>query len=371
MILRIVRFFLLLTNILMLVGCQTQRTGNPKRIKIDNIILLIGDGMGLAQLSAAFYLSGDSTYRPHFARFKQVGFHQSDPVGAKITDSAAGATAFSTGFKSYNGAIGVDADTVSRPTILELAAQQGMKTGVIATSSITHATPASFFAHVASRNLHEDIAKELVGSAVDYFAGGGREYFFQRSDGTSLGASLEKKGFTIDTLALPEGKLDRNGRYGFLLAPDGMPMMTEGRGDFLPSATRQAIDFLSSSRKGFFLMVEGSQIDWGGHANDAEYIVRETIDFDEAVGVALDYADQHPNTLVLVTADHETGGLSLSATEVYGRRDYRGIQPTFSTGGHSASLIPVLAYGPGAEAFQGFYQNNEIFGKMKQLLIDK
>jgi len=367
---QLVQLFFLALNIWMLIGCQPQRSTVRESAQVDNIILLIGDGMGLAQISTAFYLSGDSTYQPHFARFNQIGFHLNAPVGAKITDSAAGATAFSTGYKSYNAAIGVDADTISRPPILEMAAEKGMKTGVIATSSITHATPASFFAHVANRNMHEEIARSLLDSPVDYFAGGGKEFFFHRRDGKSLLAELKGKGFTIDTSALPDGRLDRNGRYGFLLASDGMPMMTEGRGDFLPRATRQAIDFLSGSGEGFFLMVEGSQIDWGGHANDAEYIVRETLDFDQAVGVALDFAEKNPNTLILVTADHETGGLSLSAQEVYGRRDYRGIKATFSTGGHSASLIPVLAYGPGAELFQGFYQNNDIFGKMKQLLID-
>ena len=114
------------------------------------------------------------------------------------------------------------------------------------------------------------------------------------------------------------------------------------------------------------MMIEGSQIDWGGHNNDADYVITEVLDFDRAVGAALDFAERDGNTLVVVTADHETGGFSLSAIEVFGQRNYEHIAPTFSTGGHSAALIPVLAYGPGAEKFMGFYQNNEIFGKMKK-----
>jgi alkaline phosphatase len=143
-----------------------------------------------------------------------------------------------------------------------------------------------------------------------------------------------------------------------------MPKMQEGRGDFLPQATQMAIDHLSQDKDGFFLMVEGSQIDWGGHANDSDYIIEETKDFDQAVTVALDFAEKDGNTLVIVTADHETGGYSLSAAEVRKQRDYRHIKPTFSTGGHSASLIPVYAYGPGAANFQGIYQNNDLFKKM-------
>jgi alkaline phosphatase len=147
-----------------------------------------------------------------------------------------------------------------------------------------------------------------------------------------------------------------------------MPKMSEGRGDFLPEATAMAIDFLSEDKDGFFLMVEGSQIDWGGHANDGDYIIEEVKDFDKAIDAALDFAEKDGNTLVIVTADHETGGMSLSAAEVRMQRTYEHINPTFSTGGHSATLIPVYAYGPGAAKFMGIYQNNDIFGLMLQAL---
>ncbi len=356
--------FLLVSLLIVSLACNTnvqksiekKSSPNPK-----NIILLIGDGMGLAQLSTSFYFNDQPS---NFLRFKHIGLHQNTPIGAKITDSAAGATAFSTGVKSYNGAIGVDRDTQAVATILEILSREGYSTGVIATSSIVHATPASFYAHTKSRRMYETIAEQLMHSEVDFFAGGGHQFFTQRSDGKDYLQGLKDNGFEIDTTSLPAKKLRVDQKYGYLLAPDAMPMMTEGRGNFLPKATEKALQYLSQSEHGFFLMVEGSQIDWGGHANDANYIIEEMKDFDKTVGVALDFAEKNDNTLVIVTADHETGGFALSSVTVRKQDDYRGINPSFSTGGHTAALIPVLAYGPGAERFMGIYQNNEIFEKM-------
>ncbi|MEM9526886.1 MAG: alkaline phosphatase [Bacteroidota bacterium] len=325
-----------------------------------NIILLIGDGMGLTQVSTA-YVFGKQM--PNFSRFKHIGLHENRPIGKIITDSASGATAFSTGFKSYNSAIGVDKDTIPRETILEWAAKQNKATGVISTSSITHATPASFFSHVARRSQQEDIALDFLRSPVNFAAGGGTKWFNEREDKRDLLAELEARGTEVSTNVLNKNpKLGR--KHLYLLAHDGMKKMSEGRGDFLPQATATAIDFLANDEDGFFLMVEGSQIDWGGHDNDGDYVIKETLDFDQAIGKALDFAEQDGNTLVVVTADHETGGLSLSSQTVFGRSDYGIVKPTFSTGGHSAALIPVFAFGPGAERFMGIYQNNDIYGKM-------
>jgi alkaline phosphatase len=345
-----------------LIACSTGKEltqANAKPPK--NIILLIGDGMGLTQVSTAFYYQDKPS---NFARFKEIGLHQNMPTSHKVTDSAAGATAFSAGIKTYNGAIGVDSDTVAVPTILEILANAGKSTGLVATSSIQHATPASFYAHTASRNNYEEIAAQLVDAPVNFFAGGGLQFFADRTDKINYLDSLTSRGFQINTTSLPTSNLDINKKYGFLLAADGMPKMQEGRGDFLPKATKVALDDLSQDKDGFFLMVEGSQIDWGGHANDADYLIQETLDFDQAIGVALDFAKAEGNTLVVVTADHETGGLSLSAATVFGQGDYGHIAPSFSTGNHSAALIPVFAYGPGADLFKGIYQNNDIFTKM-------
>lgn len=317
--------------------------------------------MGLTQVSTTYYYKdGEST----FSRFKHIGLHQNQPTSHKVTDSASGATAFAAGVKTYNGAIGVDQDTTPVRTILEMLAAKGYHTGLIATSSIVHATPASFYAHTASRNSYEEIARQLVYAPVHFFAGGGTKFFAERSDKINYLDTLRQKGFQVSTEKLPTARLQPEEKYAYLLAPDGMPKMQEGRGDFLPKATQLALDYLSKDEDGFFLMVEGSQIDWGGHANDAEYVIQETLDFDQTLEVALDFAAKDKNTLVIVTADHETGGLSLSASTVYGQGDYSKITPSFSTGNHSAALIPVFAYGPGAEHFMGIYQNNEIFDKM-------
>ncbi len=319
---------------------------------VENIILLIADGTGLTQVSAAFYFQEEV---PNFARFKNIGLMKSSST-SKITDSAAGATAFSAGVKTYNGAIGVDADKNSVPTIVELLSEDGWATGVVATSSITHATPASFYAHVESRGMAEAIADDLVDSEIDYFAGGGLEYFAKRDDNRNLIDELKTKGFEIST----EGLENFSGsKQGFLLEDDALPPVLQGRGDFLTDATVKGIELLNRESN-FFLMVEGSQVDWGGHANNSAYLISELLDFDKAVGAALDFADQDGNTLVIVTADHETGGFTLSSKN----DDYDQIQGTFSTGGHSTSLIPVFAYGPGSELFQGVYENTDIFFKM-------
>ena len=248
------------------------KTGGEKEKSPQNVILLIGDGMGLTQVSTAFYYQDEPS---NFNRFRHIGLHQNMPTSHKVTDSAAGATAFSAGVKTYNGAIGVDQDTTPVTTILEMLADEGWSTGVVATSSIVHATPASFYAHTASRNSYEEIARQLVYAPVQFFAGGGLKFFAERSDHINYIDSLIQLGFQMNTTDLNAGSLDINNKYGFLLAPDGMPRMQEGRGDFLPRSTQMAIDHLSQDKDGFFLMVEGSQIDWGGHANEADYVIQE------------------------------------------------------------------------------------------------
>jgi alkaline phosphatase len=335
---------------------EEEKTGvnSPK-----NVILMVGDGMGLSQVSSAFYYK-DGT--PNFKRFKNIGLSRTSSAKQKITDSAAGATAFSTGQKSYNGAISVDVDTVAIPTINELLFAKGWKTGVIATSSLTHATPASFYAHVKSRRMQDEIAAQLVDSDIHFAAGGGQKFFTGNIEGKNTIEQLQEAGFTVNQESL-EGAMAADGRYAFILSEDGMPRMLDGRGTFLGDASQKALDYFGLTDNPFFLMIEGSQIDWGGHANDADYLNSEVVDFDSVIGKVLDFADQNGETLVIVTADHETGGYTLSADE----GDYNSIKGTFSTGGHSTTLVPVFAYGPGSENFQGIYENNEIFHKMMAL----
>ncbi len=334
--------------------------------KAPNIILLIGDGMGHSQLSSALYY-GDR--EPNYLRFPIVGLSRTSSSSHKITDSAAGATAFSCGVKTYNNAIGMGPDSTALTTIVENLKEQNWQSGLISTSSITHATPASFYGHVKLRSEEFTLAEQLVSSKVDFFAGGGKRFFYKRLDDKDLNPLIADNNLVIDTIALQAKEWQEGERYGYLLADGGMPSRLEGRGDFLKNATQLALDYFSGQDSPFFLMVEGSQIDWGGHANDGNYLVGEMLDFDEAIGAALDFAEKDGNTLVVVTADHECGAFALKSTrkkvpfrgEV---SDYDSLSFSFGTDGHTGAMVPVLAFGPHQELFSGIYQNNEIHQKM-------
>ena len=341
----------------------TNKVSTPTK-KVKNIILLIGDGMGLSQVSASQFYNKKTS---NFERFPVIGLTKTSSTSDLITDSAAAATAFASGIKTYNGALGVNTDTLAVKTIVEEISKIGISTGIISTSSIVHATPAAFYTHTKKRSMYEDIASQLVSSDIDFFAGGGINYFNDRKDKRNLILELEKKGFSINTESLPKNtKPVLNKKQGYLLAPNGMPKMLDGRGEFLTNATKLAIESLSSNEEGFFLMIEGAQIDWGGHDNDADYLISELIDFDNTIGVALDFAKLNGETLVIVTADHETGGFTLAQDN----GNYNKIKPVFSTGGHSATMVPVFAKGPNAENFGGIYEDIAIYNKMKSLFFE-
>ena len=367
---RITSYLLLLLLTVILFSCEAQQKDtknettqveteiNPTK-KVKNIIFLIGDGMGLSQVSASQYYNEKPT---NFEQFSVIGLSKTSSTSL-ITDSAAGATALASGIKTYNGAVGVSKDTLAIETIIEQISTKGISTGLISTSAITHATPACFYAHVKSRRMEEDIAEFLVRSEVDFFAGGGLKFFNNREDGKDLLHQLKDNDFKVHTKELP--KRTSHKKQAILLAKKGMPTMKEGRGDYLPEATKLALDYLSKNDKGFFLMIEGSQIDWGGHANDSEYLISELLDFDKTMGVVLDFAKQNGETLVIVTADHETGGFTLASDD----GDYNKIKPVFSTGGHSGAMVPVFAEGPGSEKFSGIYENTSIYDKIKSFFV--
>jgi len=337
-----------------------------------NVILLIGDGMGLSQVSSCYFFGNDA--EPNFNRFPVIGLINTTSADAEITDSAAGATAFAAGIKTYNGAISKNVAKKNVETIVEHIENKSISTGLVATSQITHATPACFYAHNESRNNQEDIAEQLTNSSIDFFAGGGIKYFTSREDEKNLLPALKQNGFVIDTGKVDLSKnLNLNKKYGCLLADNGMPSKLDGRGDFLPNATKQALSYLCQQSGGFFLMVEGSQIDWEGHAASIEGTVLEMQDFDKTLKVALDFAEKDGNTLVVVTADHETGGFSLKPAldETGERYDYTKVVGGFYEGAketpsaaHTATLVPVFAYGPMAEKFGGIYENTEIYNKI-------
>lgn len=329
-----------------------------------NIIIMIGDGMGLTQTTAAMYVNGNKIA---FERFPVVGLHKSYSSDNLVTDSAAGATAFSCGKKTYNGAIGVDSDTVACPTLLENAAALGMPTGLIATSTIVHATPAAFFGHEALRSSYENIALQLADSKVDFFVGGGKKFFDQReSDQRNLIIEMEAKGRQVDDYfetPFEQVDIDPLQQFGYFTANDDPLPVAQGRNYLIP-ATEKALQYLDKrdvADEGFFLMIEGSQIDWGGHANLSEYIISETIEFSNAVDKVLDFAEADEETLVIITADHETGGYAIG----YGSKQ-DSIIGAFTSDYHTGTMIPVYAYGPGSEDFSGIYENTAIYDKLVQ-----
>ncbi len=351
----------ILCALLVTVSCNTSKQENkPAPEQPKNVIFMIGDGMGVAQIQAAMAANGNHL---NFERLTITGFSKTSSASHTITDSAAGATAFSIGNKTYNGAIGVDKDTVAQTTILEYAENAGFSTGLVATSSITHATPAAFIAHQPSRKMAEEIANDFLKTDIDVFIGGGKKHFESRKDGQNLLDSLLANHYQT-VFNLDEMEKLVKGKAAVLLSDSGMLPFAKGRGDMLAPASMKAIELLSQNDKGFFLMIEGSQIDWGGHMNDIDYVVSELLDFDNTIGQVLDFAEKDGNTLVVVTADHETGGLTLVGENIL--QDSSAIQ--FSTTHHTSVMVPVYAEGPGASAFNGTYENTAIFDKLMNVL---
>lgn len=332
-------------------------TGSFKKPK--NIILMIGDGMGVSQVYAGMTVNHGKL---NLERCTYIGFSKTYSADDYITDSAAGATAMSTGKKTKNGFIGVDTAGNELKTILEIAEDNGLATGLVATSSITHATPASFIAHYPDRHNYEILAKHFLDTDIDVFIGGGKNNFEKRKDTEDLIKELIKKDYLI-TDSLEQIINIQSGKLAGFISKEHPKSIVDGRGDMLEIASNTAINILKNNRKGFFLMIEGSQIDWGGHENNTEYVVSEMLDFDKAIGKVLDFARDDGNTLVIITADHETGGMGLN----HGDFKSGEINAEYTTHGHTGVMVPVFAFGPGAENFAGIYENTEIFFKMVTL----
>lgn len=346
----------ILTGSVMISCHQEKNTTRAEIPEAKNVILMIGDGMGLSDVYAAMTVSDKPL---NIERCSIIGLQKTCSSDNYITDSGAAGTALATGYKTKNGEIGMDPQGNKVKSILEIAEEHGLATGLVSTSSITHATPASFIAHQLSRNSYEDIALDFLKTDVDVFIGGGYDHFAKRTDKLNLTDSLKLKGYEVDTslnLILRSGSKKIAG----LTAPVHNPFRLNGRGDMLPESSAKAIEILKSNPKGFFLMVEGSQIDWAGHSNAADTLIDEILDFDKAAGVVLDFAEHDGQTLVIITADHETGGVSVTGGNLQAHK----VKLDFSTKDHTAVMVPVYAYGPGSEKFKGIYDNTDIFYKI-------
>ncbi len=322
---------------------------NDKLGKVKNVILLIGDGMGLAQIHAGLTANHGNL---NLMQFLNIGFSKTASSDSYITDSAAGGTAMASGHKTRNRAIGVDSNFVSVPSLPEKLKIKNIKSAIISAGDITDATPASFYAHQPYRDYEKQITHDYLKSPVEILIGGGYQMF--KKEGVldslqSLGINTSGNWADLNTIKPP-----------FVLLKDKVVSMEKGRGDFLTSSFLRSIELLKNEKNGFFMMAEGAQIDYGGHSNKVSYVATEMLDFDKLIGEAMKFADANGETLVIVTADHETGGLTL----LDGNFNNGYVDGQFSTNDHTAIMVPVFAYGPHSLDFRGVYENTEIFTKI-------
>ena len=343
----------LLTIVFLAVSLPASGADGPR-----NIILLIGDGMGVAHLTFSHLATGGLNAE----RMPVGGLIKTFPFGGMVTDSAASGTAMATGYKTRNGVISMSPEGDSLRTVLEYAEERGMVTGLVATSSITHATPAVFAAHVPDRGMETEIARQMAESGVDVLIGGGWSFFVphdvagsRRTDDLDLIEELKKRMAVVRSVE-ELMKLDAATAAAAFLAPRECPPAEE-RDYSLADLAARAIEILAGGSEGFFLMIEGSQIDWAAHDNDDDGILHEMKDFDGAVGAALDFAGKDGATLVIMTSDHETGGFALHESSMHSSRM---VEPAFTCDDHTMEMVPIFAYGPGAEAFGGIHDNTFI-----------
>ena len=348
-----------------------------------SIILFIGDGMGAEQRKAGRWDSVGQSGQLAMDSLPFQGWLQTASADNPITDSAAGATAMATGVKTNNGHISVDPGEAILETILEIAEARGMATGLVTTVQVSHATPAAFAAHVPDRYMMTEIALQMIESGVDVLLGGGEDEFLpptetgcyhgvsgKRSDGRNLITEAQSAGFTYvcDATGLTGVNTLTTDQLLGLFADEGMPR------PFTPSLvamTEVAMEILGRDPEGFFLMVEGGQIDWAAHGSDGLNIIGDVIGFDNAVQAGLDYAALQPDTLIIIAADHETGGMSVSLTagdQTFTMPDATPFYISFSTTNHTAADVPVSATGPWSSILQGTQQNTEVFFTMRKAL---
>lgn len=333
--------------------------GDGSHGKIKNVILLIGDGMGLAQIQGGLTTNYGNL---NLAMFRFIGLSRTEASNSDITDSAAGGTAMACGEKTNNRFIGMDSAGHPIPSLADKLSAKGLKIGVISSGDITDATPAVFYAHQPDRDRSDAIAADFLNSHVDILVGPNRKAFTANSD-RQLMDKLSRKGYQLTTTL--DGYRKSGAEKQLVLLDDSVcrPVI-QGRGNMLIASLAETIKRFATNTSGFFIMAEGAQIDYGGHSNNLPYALTELHDFDRAVGEALRFADTNGQTLVIVTADHETGGLTFQDA------DYRqgSIRGNFSTDDHTNIMVPVFAYGPGAELFSGVYSNTEIHHRILKAL---
>ena len=383
---------LLLAAVTLLVGCTAAEQSKPK-----NVIYLIGDGMGFGAVSSLLLSEEGQT---GFEMAPVIGLNETCSANNFVTDSPAGGTALATGTRTNNGFLGVDPDTLQLTSVLKKAQAMGKKTGIVVNTTITEATPGAFYAGVPSRNMGYKIAEQFCNSNVDVTIGAGLSVFINRPDSVDLTATLIEKGY--DVYLDWKSVLNTNSEkfVGILemsdvhrrnqstnttakaaegdqvclaakLAADAGNLDTARFSEptvYLEKAAVKAIEQLSKNAPdGFFLMIESAIIDGYGHNNDSDGMIVEMKEFDGLLKALVAYVNAHPETLLVVTADHETGGTAVG----YNSYPVGGTSPvklTFSTKGHTGTVVPIFAYGAGAENFAGIFKNREIPGIIESLM---
>ena len=337
---------------------RTVVVNQPKSRKIKNVIFMIGDGMSMEAVSVGWTLNGGHL---NMDNFPVAGYSRTYCVDKLITDSCAGGAALAGGEKTKYGYIGQDADGKPFYTLLHKAQSLGKKTGLVVTCRINDATPADFVCHSPDRHLEAEIAAQYVDSGVDFIVGGGRQFWDEREDGRNLIDEMKARGYNFVEKREDLAKV-HSGKLLGLFAPLDMDPVLD-RGPVLEDATMKAIELLDN-KKGFFLMVEGSQIDDWAHRQKVGYMAEELFDFDKTIGRVLQWAEKDGHTLVVVTADHGTGGITL----VDGSLEDRTVNVHFSTKGHHGIVVPVFAWGPHAEDFGGVMENAELSNRIRKLI---
>lgn len=386
MLINLLRLFFVIAFASFVFGCGD----GASDAKAKNVILLIGDGMGAEHRKAARWISVGDTGRLAMDDMPVVGMLKTSSADSLVTDSAAAATAMATGVKTNNGVIGLDSSLGFLVTVLEKAKIQGKSVGLVTTTHITHATPAAFVAHVENRNLMTEIAEQILNAGIDVLLGGGENEFIPASDTgcyPDSGKRIDSRNLINEAIAIGYAYICTADDFN-LIDPTSISKLLglfEDEGMIRPfSPTLQdmaktAIDVLNKNPEGFFLMIEGGQIDWASHVNDADNAINDTVDFDNAVKVAKDFAALENDTLIIVTADHETGGMSVSKSASgmpsedgpFVMPDGRHFYINWSTIGHTGDDVPVSAFGPGSEMLSGINDNTIIHDVILSALLDR
>lgn len=361
--------------------------------KVKNVIYLIGDGMGFGAVTSLLYSVDEPT---GFEQAHVIGLSETSSANNLVTDSAAGGTALATGTRTNNGYVGAAPDGSQLTSVLRKAQTMGKKTGIVVNTTLTEATPGSFYGGVTSRYKTYDIAKQFTESGVDVAIGAGLDHFIGRPDSLDLTAVLIDKGYDVylnwgavlnsesdkfvGILPLADVHRREDDRSITAKAAEGQEVCLaaqlaaaageEVASDFseptvyLEKAVAKALDVLSrDSKDGYFLMIESAIIDGYGHNNDSEGMIVEMKEFNNTLNQLVAYVNEHPETLLVVTADHETGGTGITYSG-----SMTDIQLNFSTSGHTGTVVPIFAYGEGAEAFAGVMKNTDIPKKIEALI---